>query len=213
MKVLFTGFTPFGGETINPAWEALKRLPPEIAGAQVICAQVPTAFHRAWPVLKAAIEVHKPDLVLCVGQAGGRSQVTVEKVAVNWMDARIPDEAGAQPVDQPVCPGSAPGYFACVPVRAMVRAVERQGIPAAVSYTAGTFVCNCLLYQLLAYIGQTAPTLAGGFIHVPYAPCQLPGKPAGTPAMEIPVMADAIAYAAAAALKEKTHTAPTDAVC
>ena len=185
MKILITGFDPFGGETVNPAYEAVKLLPDTIAGAEIIKLEVPTRFHRAGAVLENAMQRHKPDAVICVGQAGGRAAITPEKVAINLMDGRIPDNAGYQPVDVPIREDGETAYFISLPVKAMVQRMRDAGIPAAVSYTAGTYVCNYLLYTLLYLIDKKYPHVRGGFIHVPYAMEQVINKPLGTPSMDL----------------------------
>ena len=185
MKILITGFDPFGGETVNPAYEAVKLLPDTIAGAEIIKLEVPTRFHRAGAVLENAMQRHKPDVVICVGQAGGRAAITPEKVAINLMDGRIPDNAGYQPVDVPIREDGETAYFISLPVKAMVQRMRDAGIPAAVSYTAGTYVCNYLLYTLLYLIDKKYPHVRGGFIHVPYAMEQVINKPLGTPSMDL----------------------------
>ena len=185
MKILITGFDPFGGETVNPAYEAVKLLPDTIAGAEIIKLEVPTRFHRAGAVLEDAMQWHKPDAVICVGQAGGRAAITPEKVAINLMDGRIPDNAGYQPVDVPIWEDGETAYFTSLPVKAMVQRMRDAGIPAAVSYTAGTYVCNYLLYTLLYLIDKKYPNVRGGFIHVPYAMEQVINKPLGTPSMDL----------------------------
>ena len=185
MKILITGFDPFGGETVNPAHEAVKLLPDTIAGAEIIKLEVPTRFHRAGAVLEDAMQRHKPDAVICVGQAGGRAAITPEKVAINLMDGRIPDNAGYQPMDVPILEDGETAYFTSLPVKAMVQRMRDAGIPAAVSYTAGTYVCNYLLYTLLYLIDKKYPNVRGGFIHVPYAMEQVINKPLGTPSMDL----------------------------
>ena len=185
MKILITGFDPFGGEIVNPAYEAVKLLPDTIAGAEIIKLEVPTRFHRAGAVLENAMQRHKPDVVICVGQAGGRAVITPEKVAINLMDGRIPDNAGYQPVDVPIREDGETAYFISLPVKAMVQRMRDAGIPAAVSYTAGTYVCNYLLYTLLYLIDKKYPHVRGGFIHVPYAMEQVINKPLGTPSMDL----------------------------
>lgn len=164
MKILLTGFDPFDREKVNPAFEAVKLLPGTIAGAQIVKLEVPTQFVRAGEVLEAAMAEHKPDVVICVGQAGGRAAITPEKVAINLMDGRIPDNAGYQPVDVPIRADGPAAYFATLPVKAMVQRMQDAGIPAAVSYTAGTYVCNSLMYTLLFLIDRKFPSVRGGFI-------------------------------------------------
>ena len=138
MKILITGFDPFGGESVNPAFEAVKLLPDTIAGAQIIKQEVPTEFGRAGEVLEAAMNASKPDVVICIGQAGGRSAITPEKVGINIMDGRIPDNAGYQPVDVTIREDGETAYFTSLPVKAMVQKMKDAGIPAALSYTAGS---------------------------------------------------------------------------
>ncbi|MER7790647.1 pyroglutamyl-peptidase I [Streptomyces sp. NPDC097640] len=185
-RVLLTGFEPFGGEDVNPSWQAVSLVaagPPP--GIQVTTARLSCVFGTALEELAAAVEAADPDLVLCVGQAGGRTGISVERVAVNVDDARIPDNAGRRPVDEPVVPGGPAAYFAALPVKACVAAVRAAGIPASVSQTAGTFVCNHVFYGLAHLIATRRPALRGGFVHVPYAPEQVvdraePSLPADT---------------------------------
>ena len=185
MKILITGFDPFGGESVNPAFEAVKLLPDTIAGAQIIKQEVPTEFGRAGEVLEAAMNASKPDVVICIGQAGGRSAITPEKVGINIMDGRIPDNSGYQPVDVTIREDGETAYFTSLPVKAMVQKMKDAGIPAALSYTAGSYVCNYLMYTLLYLIDKKFPSVRGGFIHVPYAMEQVVNKPLGTPSMDL----------------------------
>ncbi len=185
MKILITGFDPFGGESVNPAFEAVKLLPDTIAGAQIIKQEVPTEFGRAGEVLEAAMNASKPDVVICIGQAGGRSAITPEKVGINIMDGRIPDNAGYQPVDVTIREDGETAYFTSLPVKAMVQKMKDAGIPAALSYTAGSYVCNYLMYTLQYLIDKKFPGVRGGFIHVPYAMEQVVNKPLGTPSMDL----------------------------
>ena len=135
MKVLVTGFDPFGGETVNPAFEAVKQLPDEIAGAEIIKLEIPTIFSKSGPAVEEGIKKYEPDVVINVGQAGGRSCVTIEQVAVNLAEARIPDNAGEQPSDEPLQKDGAPAYYATIPVKAIVKNVREHGIPCHISYT------------------------------------------------------------------------------
>ena len=176
MKILVTGFDPFGGESINPALEAVKKLPDTISGAQIIKQEIPTVFERSIKVLEDAIKEHEPDVVLSVGQAGGRYDITVEKVAINLQDARIPDNDEAQPVDKKVFEDGENAYFATIPVKAIVENINKAGIPASVSYSAGTYVCNNIMYAGLYLINKKYPHIRGGFIHVPFIPEQAIGK-------------------------------------
>ena len=139
MKVLVTGFEPFGGEKVNPAFEAVKGLSAEIHGAEVRWLEVPTVFHKSAHVLEEEMNRYRPDFVLCIGQAGGRSSLTPERVAINQDDARIPDNEGNQPIDLPIRPDGASAYFSSLPIKAMVQAIKKEGLPASVSNTAGTF--------------------------------------------------------------------------
>ncbi|MGI5527039.1 pyroglutamyl-peptidase I [Streptomyces syringium] len=185
-RVLLTGFEPFGGESLNPSWQAVRAVavdPPQ--GIDVHAAQLPCAFGDAIDALYDAVRETEPDLVICVGQAGGRPHLTVERVAVNLDDAVIPDNLGARPVDEPVVPGGPAAYFATLPVKACVAAVRDAGLPAAVSQTAGTYVCNHVFYALMHLAATERPGLRGGFVHVPYAPEQvtdraLPSLPVAT---------------------------------
>lgn len=179
-KVLVTGFDPFGGERINPAWEAVRCLPERIGENCLQKMQIPTVFGTAAEcVLVRAAELH-PDAILCVGQAGGRSAVTPEMAALNLQYASIADNAGQLPQDVPVIAGAPAAYFATLPVRSMASAIRDAGLPGAVSYSAGTFVCNDLLFRLLHHFQKTATGV--GFVHVPYLPEQ---AKSGAPCMEL----------------------------
>ena len=169
-KLLITGFDPFGGETVNPSWEAVRLLPEEIGACRLTRLQIPTVFGRAAETVLAAAEKLQPDVILCIGQAGGRSGVTPEVVGINLREARLPDNAGNQPADVSVVENGPAAYFATVPVRAMVKAVNDAGISAALSYSAGTFVCNDVLYSLLHHYHGTETKV--GFVHVPFLPEQ-----------------------------------------
>lgn len=172
-KLLITGFDPFGGASINPAWEAVKLLPETIADFEVHKLEIPTVYGLAsQKVLEKAAEVH-PDVILCIGQAGGRDAVTPERIAVNIRDAKIPDNTGNQPVGQLVAEDGPAAYFATVPVMAMADAIRAAGLPGQVSNSAGAFVCNDTLYALLHHYAGT--NVKVGFIHVPWLPEQ--GKP------------------------------------
>lgn len=202
MKILVTGFDAFGGEAINPSYEAVRRLPEEMAGAQLLRCALPTSFARGRAEIARLIALHRPDLVLNVGQAGGAAGLRVERVAVNLADARIPDNDGAQPVDQPLVPGGPAAYFAAVPVRAMVRAVQAQGCACQISDTAGTYVCNAVMYTALHLRATQYPGMRAGFVHLPYIPEQLSGKAAGTPAVPLPALTAALQAALEAAAAE-----------
>lgn len=177
MKILVTGFDPFGGEKVNPALEAVKSLPSEIHGAEIRWVEIPTVFYKASEVLEAEIEKYQPDVVLCFGQAGGRASLTPERVAINQDDARIPDNQGNQPIDTPIREDGQAAYFSTLPIKAMVKAIKEEGIPASVSNTAGTFVCNHLMYQALYLADKKFPNMRAGFMHIPYMTEQVVNKP------------------------------------
>lgn len=169
-KILVTGFDPFGGETRNPAAEAVMALPDRIGDLELVKLEIPTVFGLAAETVLRAAEDIRPDFILCVGQAGGRAAITPEVVAINLREARIPDNAGNQPQNLPVVEGGPAAYFSTLPIREMAEAVRAEGIPCALSYSAGVFVCNDLLYTLLhRYDGASVRV---GFIHVPYLPEQ-----------------------------------------
>jgi pyroglutamyl-peptidase len=197
--VLVTGFEPFGGEDANPSWEICDALPSRIGGARIETLRVPTRFHLAIEVVAKAVARLEPAIVLCLGQAGGRAAVSVERVAINVDDARIADNAGAQPVDEPVSPGGPAAYFATAPIKAMSAAIRTAGVPAAVSNTAGTFVCNHLFYGVLHFIATSGRKARAGFIHVPWLESQAVARP-GEPAMALATMVRAVEAAIAAAL-------------
>lgn len=198
VKLLMTGFSPFGGESMNPAWEAVRRLPDRLGEWTLVKREIPTSFAGCAAALEGACREHRPDAVLCVGQAGGRACVTVERVAVNLAEASIPDNDGAQPVDQPLVPGGPAAYFATLPVKAMVRRVRAAGVPCQLSYTAGTYVCNCAMYRALHLAAEAYPGMRAGFIHVPYTPRQALDKPGATPTMSLEDISRALAAAAEA---------------
>ena len=187
MNLLITGFDPFGGESINPAWEAVQRLPERIGPFRVHKLQIPTIFETAAQTVLSAAEEVQPDVILCVGQAGGRSAVTPERIAINLMDARIPDNAGNQPREASCVPGGPDGMFATVPVRAMADAICDAGLPGQVSLSAGSFVCNDTLYRLLHH--YSGSSVRCGFIHVPYLPQQ---AKEGVPSMALPDIVKAL---------------------
>jgi pyroglutamyl-peptidase len=196
-KVLLTGFDPFGGETTNPSWLAVQALQGrQIAGHRVVAAQLPTVFGESLAALRALLARHQPALVICVGQAGGRSAISLERVAINVNDAPLADNAGAQPIDTPVVPAAPAAYFSSLPIKAMRAALQRAGIAAEVSQTAGTFVCNHVFFDLMHALA-TLPALRqtrGGFVHVPWLPEQ------GTPGMALDEMVRGLSLALRCAL-------------
>ena len=202
MKILITGFTPFGGEGINPAYEAVKLLQSKIAGAEIIKAEIPTVFNKSIECLEKVIEKENPDIVICVGQAGGRYEISIERVAINVDDARIPDNENNSPVDEKVFEDGENAYFAKLPIKAMVSEIREQKIPASISNTAGTFVCNHLMYGLLYLIQKKYPKMNGGFIHVPFIPEQVLNK-SNEPHMSLEDIAKGLKFAIKAAVENK----------
>ena len=199
--VLITGFEPFGGETVNPSWEVVKQLEGlNIDNCRVVTRQLPCVFGESLTVLNAAIDELEPCVVIAVGQAGGRVDVTVERVAINVDDARIPDNRGQQPVDVAIVPDGPAAWFSALPIKAMVAALREKGIPASVSQTAGTFVCNHVMYGLLNKI-SAKPGVKGGFIHIPYLPEQAAAH-AGAPSMAVQTVKDALEIAITVALRQ-----------
>lgn len=185
MRILFTGFDPFGGEKINPAGEAVKLMKNEIYGAEILKLEVPTVFGKAGEVLEKAVEQYRPDAVVCVGQAGGRAAITPEMIAVNIMDARIPDNAGNKPCHELIIKEGREAYFSSLPVKDIEKNLNENGIPSAVSYHAGTFVCNYLMYSLMNLIDTKYPNMRGGFVHVPYSTEQVRNRENFVPSMEL----------------------------
>ena len=180
-KLLISGFMPFGGEDINPSWEAVKALPDKIGEYELTKVCLPVVFGEAYSIaLKAAREI-SADAILCIGQAGGRASVTPELVGINLRHASIPDNEGNQPKDEPIIEGGAKAYFSTLPVRKMAQAIRESGIPSELSYSAGAYVCNDLLYNLLSAFENTETRAA--FIHVPYIPEQ--GKTPSLPLSDI----------------------------
>ena len=188
-KLLITGFEPFGGEKINPSWEAVKLLPETIGEFELTKAEIPVVFEKAAETVLAKAAEINPDAIICVGQAGGRTGVTPEMVAINLRFASIPDNEGNQPKDEPCVEGGENAYFATLPVRKMVAAVSEKEIPCSVSYSAGTYVCNDLIYHVLhKYEGKDVKAC---FIHVPFIPQQTTDKPS----MELETIAKALEIA------------------
>lgn len=200
---LVTGFDAFCGETINPSWQICERLPSEIAGVRVVTRRLPCEFRRAIEVVAEAIERERPSIVICLGQAGGRAHLSVERVAINVDDARAEDNAGNRPIDEPIAVMGPAAYFATLPIKAMVQAMRVAGVPAEVSNSAGTFVCNHVMYGVLHYVGSTAPATRAGFIHVPYSEEQVLDKPA-IAAMSVATMLKGIEAAISAAATNDT---------
>ena len=176
-SILLTGFEPFDGETVNPSWQAVLRAQALWDGPEDLhIAEIPVDFDTCDRALAEALGRFRPDLVIAVGQAGGRSGISVERVAINVDDARIPDNAGFQPVDAAIVPGGPAAYFSTLPIKACVAALAEVGIPASVSQTAGTYTCNHLFYQLMHTLENELPDARGGFVHIPFTPEQVGGR-------------------------------------
>ena len=184
MKILLTAFDPFGGSNVNPAWEVVSRIRQDWNGAEVKPLLVPTVFGEAETLVNGVAAQWEADAVICVGQAGGRFEISFERIAVNLDDASIPDNKGNQPQDQTISPGGQNAYFSNLPVKRLAEAVRNAGIPAAVSDTAGTFVCNHLFYCVMEEIHARYPQRLGGFVHLPFLPSQTVRRP-HTPSMAL----------------------------
>ena len=195
--VLLTGFDAFGGASINPSWLAVQALNgEEMIGHTLVAAKLPTTFEGSSQALAKLLKLHRPILVICVGQAGGRSALSIERIAININDARIADNAGERPLDTPVVPGGPAAYFSTLPIKAMLRALQQADVAAEVSQTAGTFVCNHVFYGLMHALASQRgfKQTRGGFIHVPYVPDQ------GMPNMPLPEMVQGLRMAVVCAL-------------
>jgi pyroglutamyl-peptidase len=197
--LLLTGFEPFGGEAVNPSIQVAQALHGRrIGGVQVVAIQLPCVFGRALEVLTAALNRSAPQLVLALGQAGGRVDLSLERVAINVDDARMADNAGAQPVDEPVQHGGPAAYFSTLPIKAMVAAVRAAGLPASISQSAGTFVCNHVFYGLMHRL-QSRPGVRGGFMHLPLLPEQA-ARLGGMASLPLDAMVDGVQVALQAAI-------------
>ena len=201
MKILVTGFDPFGGEPVNPAIESVKRLPDEIAGAQIIKLEIPTVIYKSLEKIDAKIAECDPDVILSVGQAGGRPDITVERVGINCNDCRIPD-------NEPIYADGPDAYFSKLPIKAMVKAVNAAGIPASVSDTAGTFICNHVLYGVRYICEHKYPGKRSGFVHIPYMTSQAVGK-RGVPSMSLDDIVKGLTAAIEAIVKNETDIKET----
>jgi pyroglutamyl-peptidase len=191
--ILLTGFEPFGGQSVNPSWVAAQSARDLLRaeGLAVEAVELPCVFGAAGSVLREVLGDLEPELVVCIGQAGGRGRVSLERVAINCDDAPIPDNAGNQPVDREVVPGGPAAYFTSLPVKAALLAVEKAGIPVEISQTAGTYVCNHAFFTLMHELASH-PGVRGGFVHVPFAPDQVE-QGSGKPSLPVASMAEAIA--------------------
>lgn len=187
MKILITAFEPFGGEAINPSMNLLNELPENIKNAQIIKCLLPVTFHDSKTILEENILAHKPEIVLSLGQAGGRASISVEQVAINLNEAVIADNAGYQPKGLPIDVDSPDGLFSTLPIKAMVQASKEAGVPTSISYTAGTYVCNHVMYVALNTIRHHQLNTKAGFVHIPYETAQVLDKPS-QPAMSAELM-------------------------
>jgi len=201
--VLLTGFEPFNGADVNPSWEAARALDGWSGpGFQVVARELPCVFGRANLALFDAIDALQPDIVIALGQAGGRNEISVERVALNVDDASMPDNAGQQPLDATIADGGPAAYFSTLPIKAIVRALRLRGFPAGVSQTAGTFVCNHVFYGLMQH--AQGRQLKGGFIHVPFLPEQVADRTEPTPSMALNDIIDAVRIAVEVAVGVET---------
>ena len=200
MKILVTGFDPFGGEPINPAIESVKRLPDNIAGAEIVKLEIPTVRKKSLEKIEKAINEHNPDVILSIGQAGGRFDISIERIGINLDDFRIPDNEGNQIIDEPIFPDGENSYFVKLPVKAMVQNVQKNNIPASVSYTAGTFVCNHVLYGVLYLIEKKYKGKKSVFMHIPFLPQQVVDK-RNMPSMELNTIVKGLTAAIEAIVK------------
>jgi pyroglutamyl-peptidase len=204
--VLLSGFEPFNGAAINPSWEAARALDGWSGpGFTVVARQLPCVFGAAFDALRGAVAQVGPDIVIAVGQAGGRSEISLERVAINIDDATIRDNAGGQPVDTPIVADGPAAYFSTLPVKAIVRALRLRGFPAGVSQTAGTFVCNHVFYGLMHH--TAGQPVRAGFIHVPFLPEQAADRPERPPSMALRDIVDALRIAVEVAVVTEVDTA------
>lgn len=211
--LLITGFEPFEQDPVNASWEAARRLDGLRLAApdgpvQVLARQLPCVFGAANAALIGEIEALQPVLVISTGYAGMRGEISVERVAINLDDARIPDNAGQQPIDTPIVAGGPAAYFSTLPIKAIAHALREAGIPAGVSQTAGTFVCNHVFYGLQHYLATRMPHVRGGFIHVPYWPEQVARHP-GVPGMALEQMIEGLRLAMQTSLVVETDRKET----
>ena len=194
MKILLTGFEPFGGDATNPSWEAVSRLPDTVGGCEIVTRRMPVEYDAVAPLLRKAMNEEQPDAVICVGQAGGRTCLTPEMVAINLNDAGIPDNAGVSHGGEPIVAGAPAAYFTTLPVKRMAAAANAAGVPASVSYTAGTYVCNNIFYHLMHTLAEEHSAALGGFIHIPFSTDQAALRTGARPAsLPLPLMADGLA--------------------
>lgn len=194
MKILVTGFDPFGEDKINPAIESVKKLPDEIKGVKIIKLEIPTVYMKSLEKIDEAIKEYNPDVILSIGQAGGRPDITVERVGINVDDYRIKDNEGNQPIDTKIYDDGENAYFSNLPIKAIVENIRKNNIPASISNTAGTFVCNHVLYGVQYLLDKKYPNKKSGFIHIPFLPKQVISRP-NTPSMSISTIVKALTLA------------------
>jgi hypothetical protein len=194
MKILVTGFNPFGEDKINPAIESVKKLPDEIKGVKIIKLEIPTVYMKSLEKIDEAIKEYNPDVILSIGQAGGRPDITVERVGINVDDYRIKDNEGNQPIDTKIYDDGENAYFSNLPIKAIVENIRKNNIPASISNTAGTFVCNHVLYGVQYLLDKKYPNKKSGFIHIPFLPEQVISRP-NTPSMSISTIVKALTLA------------------
>ncbi|MFY9176431.1 MAG: pyroglutamyl-peptidase I [Caldicoprobacterales bacterium] len=204
MKVLITAFEPFGGEKVNPALEAMKLLPDRIGNLQILKLELPTVFDKSIEKVWQFIDNKNPDAVICLGQAGGRACISIERVAINIDDTEVADNEGNRPTDQPIFKDGENAYFSNLPIKKIVNTIKQMGIPAKVSNTAGTYVCNHVMYGVLYKIHKERLNTKAGFIHVPFIPEQVVDKP-GRPSMSLENIVKVV-EAACKALEPGNHS-------
>lgn len=192
-KVLLSGFEPFGSESVNPALEVIKELAKEeMENVELIILQLPVVFRKAFEILITKINDNVPDLILSIGQSGGSAGILVEKVGININNAKIPDNEGNKPIDKLITREGPAAYFTTIDIRKSVNNLKKAGIPVAVSYSAGTYVCNDLIYGVLHYLNTSNINLKYGFIHVPFLPQQVTIKKQVVPSMSLSIIKEAI---------------------
>lgn len=204
MKILVTGFDPFGGEDINPSIEAVKKLPENIAGAEIIKLEVPTVIGKSIEKIKEKLEEVHPDVVLSIGQAGGRTDIGVERIGINCDDCKIKDNEGNQPIDEKIIKDGPAAYFSTLPIKAMVKNIKAGGVPASVSNTTGTFICNHVLYGVLHLQASKYKEMRAGFIHIPFLPEQVVEKK-NMPSMTIETIVKGLTLAIEAIVNNDTN--------
>lgn len=176
MKILVTGFDAFGEDKINPSNEVIKKLPNKIDNVEIIKLEVPTVFYKSAKVIQKVLIEEEPNYILSIGQAGGRAEITPERVAINVDDARIPDNEQQQPIDEEIQSKGESAYFSQLPIKAMVHYMNEENIPSSISNTAGTFVCNHIMYQTIFLTTTEYPNIKAGFMHIPFIPEQVIGR-------------------------------------